>query len=60
MSKDLLTIDDLCQKLGIGRNSAYKLINSKEIKSTKIGKRHIIRRQDLNQYISQKIKADNS
>ena len=34
----LLTIDDLCELLKIGRNAAYHLVNSGEIKSLKNGR----------------------
>ena len=33
-----LTIDDLCELLKIGRNAAYHLVNSGEIKSLKNGR----------------------
>ena len=35
---DLITIEDMCNILLIGRNSAYKLLKSKKIKAFKIGK----------------------
>ena len=35
---DLITIEDMCNILLIGRNSAYKLLKSQKIKAFKIGK----------------------
>jgi excisionase family DNA binding protein len=55
MNTELLTIDDLCHELGIGKNTAYKLIKSKKIKSAKIGRRLLIRRKDFTAYIDQMI-----
>ena len=55
MNKDLLTIEDVCQELGIGKNTAYSLVNGKEIKSAKIGKRHLIHRAELQKYIASTI-----
>ena len=34
----LLTIDELCHTLAIGRNAAYKLLNSNELPAFRIGK----------------------
>lgn len=35
---DLITIDELCELLSIGRNYAYSPLNSKEIKAFQIGR----------------------
>lgn len=51
---DLITIDELCDILSIGRNAAYKLLNSKEIKAFRIGKVWKIPRIALNDYILSK------
>ena len=55
MNKDLLTVEDICQELGIGKNTAYGLIKDKEIKSAKVGKRHLIHRAELQKYIASTI-----
>lgn len=55
MNKDLLTVEDVCQELGIGRNTAYGLIKGKQIKSAKVGKRHLIHRAELQKYIASTI-----
>ena len=52
VNKDLLTIEDVCQELGIGKNTAYGLIKGKQIKSAKVGKRHLIHRAELQKYIA--------
>lgn len=49
---EILRIDDVCSQLGIGRNLAYKLLKSGDIKSAKIGKMIVIKQSDLNDYIS--------
>lgn len=49
MLPKLLTIDDICQTLGIGRTTAYKLI--KDINHTKIGRRILVSEDDLIDYI---------
>ena len=58
MNKDLLTVEDVCQELGIGKNTAYSLIKGKEIKSAKVGKRHLIHRAELQKYIVSTILSD--
>ena len=35
MNKDLLTIEDVCQELGIGRSTAYKLLKKKKSRAVK-------------------------
>ena len=55
MNEDLLTIEDVCQELGIGKNTAYGLIKDKELKSAKVGKRHIVHRSELQKYITRTI-----
>ena len=59
MNKDLLTIEDVCQELGIGKNTAYSLVKDKEIKSAKVGKRHLVHRSELQRYIESAILGDN-
>lgn len=56
MNDQLLTINDLCTELGIGKNTAYKLTTqTHQIKSAKIGQRILITRNSLDEYISNKI-----
>ena len=39
---DVMSVDDLCSALRIGKNTAYKLIKSKLIKSLRIGRAYKI------------------
>ena len=39
---DVVSIDDLTKMLGIGRNKAYELIHTNAIQSIRIGRKHII------------------
>lgn len=54
MNKNLLTVDDICQELGIGRSTAYKLLKKKKIKSSKIGSSLVIRKEELERYLEEK------
>ena len=51
MNENLLTIEELCKELGIGRSKAYQLLKDKQIPSGKIGRRILIRRSDVDRYI---------
>ena len=51
MNEKVLTIEELCKELGIGRSKAYQLLKDKQIPSGKIGRRILIRRSDMDQYI---------
>lgn len=39
---DIVNVDDLTHMLGIGKNKAYELINTNAIQSIRIGRKHII------------------
>ncbi len=53
MNLKLLTIEDLCKQLGIGKTTAYKI--AKSVKHTKIGRRILIPEEVVEKYISEKI-----
>ena len=36
--EDLITIEELCEILSIGKNTAYRLLNTKEISAFRIGR----------------------
>lgn len=48
---DILTIDELAELLKIGKNTAYRLINSGQIKSIRIGRNHRIVKESVIKYI---------
>ena len=56
--KDIITVADLCEALGIGKNTAYKLLKSGEIKFIRIGKVYKIPKEYVSNYIKQKIDKD--
>lgn len=39
---DVVSIDEVQQMLRIGKNAVYDLLKSKQLKSIKVGKRHIV------------------
>ena len=51
---DVLNIEELCDALNIGRNTAYKLLKNGELKSVRIGKIHKIPKEWLIEYFYQK------
>lgn len=51
MDEKILTIDELQDRLRIGRNQAYKLVADKKIKAFRTGKRWKITEAALNEYI---------
>lgn len=48
---DVVNIEQLTEMLDIGRNTAYKLIKSKQIKSVTIGKMHKIPKPYIIEYL---------
>lgn len=51
MNPNIITIDELCKELDIGKTTAYKLIKSGELPSGKIGSKIVIHRNELDKYI---------
>jgi excisionase family DNA binding protein len=49
MKNKLLTIEEICAELGIGKNTAYKLV--KNMKHVKIGRRILVSEKELEEYI---------
>jgi len=49
---DVLSVKQLCEILDIGKNTAYRLLQSGEIKSIKIGKVYKIPKKYVKEYIS--------
>ena len=51
-TKKLLSAEDLAQRLGVGRTTAYALLWSGTIPSMKVGRLRKVRREDLEAYIA--------
>lgn len=49
---DVVTVDDLQKMLKIGRNSAYDILKAGLIKTIKIGKRYIIPKQSVINFLA--------
>lgn len=47
----LITVDELCELLMIGKNAAYKLLISGELRGFRIGRIWKIPRESLDRYI---------
>jgi excisionase family DNA binding protein len=51
-STELVTIDELCEMLGCGYNTAYKLLGERKIPSFRLGRTWKIPRGGVEQFIS--------
>lgn len=51
---DLITVDELCELLFIGKNTAYALLNAGEVKAFRIGRVWKISREAVYEYIKRK------
>ena len=49
---DVLSVKQLCEILDIGKNTAYRLVQSGEIKSIKIGKVYKIPKKEVRRYLN--------
>lgn len=53
---DLLTVDDLCEKLQISRNTAYQLLESGDVEGFKVGRNWRIPNISISSYIVNQIR----
>ena len=51
IENELITVEELCNILSIGRNAAYTLLNENKIKAFRIGKVWKIPRLAINEFI---------
>ena len=49
---DVLNVKQLCEALDIGKNTAYKLLKSREIKALKIGTVYKIPKREVIKYLT--------
>lgn len=53
--KDIITVKELCQMLKIGKNTAYELIHSGQIKSIAIKRQIRIQKKSVISYLENEI-----
>ena len=51
---DMISIDDLCEMLTIGKNTAYHLLKTQQIRAFKIGRIWKIPREAVSEYVISK------
>ena len=51
--EDIITIDELCEILMIGKNCAYRLLTENKIKAFRIGKKWKIPKSSVEDFIIQ-------
>jgi excisionase family DNA binding protein len=52
---DVVTIEELMEILAIGRNKAYELLQSGQIKALKLGKAYRIPKKCIEEYVLEKV-----
>jgi excisionase family DNA binding protein len=52
MNRDLLTITEFCDVIGVGRTTAYALLKSGKLKALKIGRRTFIEKAAVEAWLS--------
>ena len=55
-SESLITVEELCEELMIGRSAAYSLLATNKIKGFRIGRIWKIPRESIRQYIKEQSK----
>jgi excisionase family DNA binding protein len=48
----LFSIDEVMQRLGVGRNTVFNLLGSGELRSVKLGRRRMVSAQALRDFIA--------
>ena len=54
---EIITVDELCETLMIGKNAAYKLLSSGDIKAFRINRIWKIPKQSVTEYIYAQTKS---
>lgn len=54
-NEEIITLEEMCEILNIGKNTAYKLLSTQQITAFRIGKSWKIPRSSINSYIQQSI-----
>lgn len=49
---EILTVDDVCEILKIGKNAAYHLLNKRDLKAFRIGRSWKVSRSSIENYIN--------
>jgi excisionase family DNA binding protein len=57
-TQSLLSVDELARELSVGRTTAYALCWEGQIPSMKIGRRRLIRRADVAEFIERRLESD--
>jgi len=52
MQKELFTIPECCKTLNLGPTTLYKYINQKRIRAVKLGKKTLIPRDAIDEFIA--------
>lgn len=52
MQTELLTLSEFCKAVNLGRTSVYKLINAGKVKALKLGKKTLVPRSSLDEFIA--------
>ena len=53
---DVVTVEQLQEMLGIGKNTAYTLLKNKKIRSIRIGRLHKIPKENIINYFKTSVK----
>ncbi len=53
MTPELLTIPQFCKATNIGSTYCYQLIKSRRIEAVKLGKKTLIKRQEMERFINE-------
>ena len=57
---DVVTVNEMCMMLRIGRNAAYELLQTGEIKNIRVGKKYIIPKQSIVNFVNSKCYNSNN
>ncbi len=53
-----LTVDDICKYLSITKDTVYKWIEQKGMPASKIGRKWLFRKEDIDNWVKSKSSAD--
>lgn len=51
---DILTVEEMCEALRIGKTKAYEMLKNHDIKAFRNGRKWVITREELERFVRQK------
>lgn len=60
MERQTITVEELAEALGVGRNMGYDLVRTRKVRSVRLGRRIVVPRTEVDRLLAGEALAGNS